>query len=152
MTSRRRFISLLPLLGTASLVHAQAVPVDPKDPQAVALGYTPDATKADKTKYPKYAPPQACANCALYQGAAGSTSGLRGQGRAGQGLVQRVYEEGLKWNATRVSRQATCPQRRLKRLRGHQGAVLRRARRRPSPQRPRCVAPIRSRRSSARKR
>jgi hypothetical protein len=77
MTSRRRFISLmpLPLLGAASLARAQAVPVDPKDPQAAALGYTPDATKADKTKFPKYAPPQACGNCALYQGAAGSTSG-----------------------------------------------------------------------------
>ena len=78
MTSRRRFISLLPLplFGTASLARAQtAVPVDPKDPQAAALGYTPDATKTDKAKYPKYAPPQACGNCALYQGAAGSTSG-----------------------------------------------------------------------------
>jgi len=77
MTSRRRFISLLPLplLGPASLSRAQAVPVDPKDPQAAALGYTPDATKTDKAKYPHYAAPQACGNCALYQGAAGSAAG-----------------------------------------------------------------------------
>jgi len=75
MTSRRRFISLLPLLGTASLARAQAVPLDPKDPQATALGYSPDATKVNKAKFPKYAAPEACGNCALYQGAAGATSG-----------------------------------------------------------------------------
>jgi hypothetical protein len=76
MTSRRRFISIVPLLGAATLARAQAAPlVDPKDPQAVALGYVPDATKTDKAKYPKYAAGQACGGCALYQGAAGSISG-----------------------------------------------------------------------------
>jgi len=75
MTSRRRFISLLPLLGAASLAQAQAVPLDPKDPQATALGYSPDATKVNKAKFPKYAAPEACGNCALYQGAAGASSG-----------------------------------------------------------------------------
>ena len=76
MTTRRRFISLVPLLGAASLARAQApAPVDPKDAQAVALGYVADATKADKAKFPKYAPGQMCGNCALYQGAAGSASG-----------------------------------------------------------------------------
>jgi len=77
MTSRRRFISLVPLLGAATLARAQAPAplVDPKDPQAVALGYVPDATKADKAKFPKYAPGQACANCALYQGKPGAASG-----------------------------------------------------------------------------
>jgi hypothetical protein len=76
MTSRRRFISLVPVLGAATLARAQAAPlVDPKDPQAQALGYTPDATKADKAKYPKYAPGQDCAGCALYQGKAGAASG-----------------------------------------------------------------------------
>ncbi len=44
--------------------------VDEKDAQAVALGYVSVATKADKTKYPKYAEGQACANCALFQGGA----------------------------------------------------------------------------------
>ena len=76
MTSRRRFISLVPLLGAAALARAQApAMVDPKDAQAVALGYVPDAAKADKAKFPKYAAGQSCANCALYQGAAGSASG-----------------------------------------------------------------------------
>ena len=69
MTSRRRFISLVPVLGAATLARAQAAPlVDPKDPQAQALGYTADATKVDKARYPKYAPGQNCAGCALYQG------------------------------------------------------------------------------------
>ena len=77
MTSRRRFIAIVPLLGAAALARAQAPapPVDPKDAQAVALGYTPDATKADKGKYPKYAPGQTCASCALYQGKAGDAAG-----------------------------------------------------------------------------
>ncbi len=77
MTSRRHFISILPFVGAASLARAQAGagPLDPQDPQAVALGYVADATKVDKTKYPKYAAPQACGNCALYQGAAGAATG-----------------------------------------------------------------------------
>ena len=77
MTSRRRFISLVPLLGAATLARGQAAAplVDPKDPQALALGYAPDASKVDKAKYPKYAAGQACASCALYQGQAGAASG-----------------------------------------------------------------------------
>ena len=76
MTSRRRFISIVPLLGAAALARAQATPlVDPKDPQAQALGYVADATKADKAKFPKYAPGQNCGGCALYQGKAGAASG-----------------------------------------------------------------------------
>ena len=77
MTSRRRFISLVPLLGAATLARGQAAAplVDPKDPQAAALGHVPDASKADKAKYPKYAADQACGNCALYQGKAGAASG-----------------------------------------------------------------------------
>src|SRR5947209_4035102 len=71
MTSRRRFLSLVPLAGAAALARAEGpAKVDPKDPQAVALGYVEDATKADKAKFTKYAPGQACSNCALYQGAA----------------------------------------------------------------------------------
>ena len=79
MTSRRRFISLVPfvpLAGAAALAQAQAPKlVDPKDPQAAALGYAPDAAKVDKAHFPKYAAGQSCGNCALYQGAAGSASG-----------------------------------------------------------------------------
>jgi len=76
MTSRRRFISLVPVLGAATLARAQSTPlVDPKDPQAQALGYTADATKVDKAKYPKYAAGQNCGSCALYQGKAGDKAG-----------------------------------------------------------------------------
>jgi len=55
-------------LASASLVQAQAPLVQETEPQAAALGYKNDATKVDKAKYPKYAPGQNCANCALYQG------------------------------------------------------------------------------------
>ena len=77
MTSRRRFISLVPLLGAATLARGQAAAplVDPKDPVAASLGYVADASKADKAKYPKYAAGQACGGCALYQGKPGASSG-----------------------------------------------------------------------------
>ncbi len=75
MPSRRRFLSLAPLLGAAALARAQPVALDPKDPAAIAQGYVVDATKVDKAKSPKYAAGQACANCALYQGAANAASG-----------------------------------------------------------------------------
>jgi High potential iron-sulfur protein len=79
MTSRRQFISSLPLAGSVLLVsraRAQAAgPLDPKDPQATALGYVEDGSKADKAKFPKYEASQNCANCQLYQGAAGAANG-----------------------------------------------------------------------------
>ena len=74
MTSRRRFLSLVPLAGAATLARAQAAaPVDPKDPTAVAFGYVVDAAQADKAKFPKYAAGQTCASCALYQGGAAAS-------------------------------------------------------------------------------
>lgn len=77
MTTRRKFIQLIPIPAIALLLPrpAAAADVDPKDPQAVALGYVADATKADKAKFPKYAGGQDCANCQLYQGKAGDPSG-----------------------------------------------------------------------------
>jgi hypothetical protein len=77
MTTRRQFIQLTPAFGMSLLAArtAWAADVDPKDPQATALGYVPDATKADKVKYPKYAAGQNCASCQLYQGKAGDASG-----------------------------------------------------------------------------
>ena len=79
-TTRRAFIQILPLAGAAALcanaaLAAGAAPtLDPKDAQAVALGYVVDATKADKAKYPKYAAGQACGSCQLYQGKAGDAA------------------------------------------------------------------------------
>lgn len=77
-TTRRQFM-IMSAAGAATLalntkVQAQAM-VAETDPQAAALGYKADASKVDKAKYTKYAAPQACGNCALYQGAAGSAAG-----------------------------------------------------------------------------
>lgn len=69
MTTRRAFIRLVPMSAMAILgtERAYAAEVDPKDPQAVALGYVVDASKADKAKFPRYSPGQDCASCQLYQ-------------------------------------------------------------------------------------
>lgn len=80
MTSRRSFIQILPLAGALALcaksaLAADPATVDPKDPQAAALGYVADASKADKAKFPKYAPGQNCGGCQLYQGKAGDATG-----------------------------------------------------------------------------
>ena len=107
MTTRRRFIQIVPLSGAAILAAcsdkapppappaaapapapapaaAPATPaaptaagpmVDDKDPTAVALGYVADASKVDKAKYANHVAGQACSNCALYQGQAGSEAG-----------------------------------------------------------------------------
>ncbi len=72
MTSRRRFIQIVPLAGAAMLAGghaaAQAPMVDENDPQAKALGYVADATKVDRNRFKQYAPGQVCTNCALWQG------------------------------------------------------------------------------------
>ena len=80
MTTRRSFIQIMPLAGALALcagavVAADLPKVDPKDPQAAALGYVTDATKVDKAKYPKYAAGQTCGSCALYQGKPTDASG-----------------------------------------------------------------------------
>ena len=77
MTTRRRFIAIVPLLGAAALARADAPAplVDPKSPQAQQLGYVPDASKVDKAKSPKYVAGQSCGSCALFQGKVGDASG-----------------------------------------------------------------------------
>lgn len=77
MTSRRSFLQVVPAAGAALLGPrlAFAADLDPKDPQAAALGYVTDATKVDKAKFPKYAAGQDCASCQLYQGKPGEASG-----------------------------------------------------------------------------
>jgi High potential iron-sulfur protein len=49
--------------------------LDEKDPQAVALGYVPDASRVDKDKYKTYVAGSMCSNCNLYQGKAGDATG-----------------------------------------------------------------------------
>jgi hypothetical protein len=72
-TTRRTF--MMQAVATGSLLagtHAMAQParLDEKDPQAVALGYVHDTTKADTKKFPKHSNDQKCSNCALFQGKA----------------------------------------------------------------------------------
>jgi hypothetical protein len=78
-TTRRVFIARIAAGGTALVAlqgHAQApAKVDEKDPQASALGYVADTTKADGKKYPKHANDQKCGGCQLYSGKAGEASG-----------------------------------------------------------------------------
>jgi High potential iron-sulfur protein len=78
MSNRREFIVQFSL-GTSALVanqaFAQGAMVADADPQATALGYKADGTKADKAKYPKYAAGQKCGTCALFQGKSGDKSG-----------------------------------------------------------------------------
>jgi hypothetical protein len=77
-TTRRVFMAQV-AVGSSALVamnvHAQPAKVDEKDPQAVALGYVSDTTKADAKKYPKHAKDQKCAGCQLFSGKAGDASG-----------------------------------------------------------------------------
>ncbi len=69
-SNRRKFIMQVSAAGSvfaASAAMAQAK-VDEKDPQAAALGYVSDTTKADLKKYPKHTPDQKCGTCQLYTG------------------------------------------------------------------------------------
>lgn len=81
MNSTRRVFVIQTVVGAgalaaAQLARAQTPPMlTETDPQAVALGYKADATKADKAKFPKYAAGQDCANCALFQGKATDAAG-----------------------------------------------------------------------------
>jgi High potential iron-sulfur protein len=78
-TSRRIFLMQVAACGTSlaavGAAHAQAVKLDEKDAQAVALGYVQDTTKADKKKFAKHSNDQKCNNCALYQGKAADAWG-----------------------------------------------------------------------------
>ena len=80
MTSRREFIRIVPLAGAALLTSrasfgADAPMLDPKNPQAVALGYVADATKVDKAKFASYAAGHDCGNCQQFKGTAGAATG-----------------------------------------------------------------------------
>jgi hypothetical protein len=71
--NRRNFLmQIAASTGTLAAARAQAQStapkVDEKDPQAAALGYVLDTTKANQTKYPKHTKDQMCGACALFQG------------------------------------------------------------------------------------
>ena len=76
--TRRVFMLQMATAAGATLAVQQAsaqAMVAESDPQAAAVGYKADASKVDKAKFPKFAASQNCANCALYQGKAGTASG-----------------------------------------------------------------------------
>ncbi len=73
---RRLLLIAVATTGLAFAVVARAqAKLDEKDPQAVALGYVDDASRADAKKFLKYAKGQTCSNCSLYQGKAGDAAG-----------------------------------------------------------------------------
>ena len=79
--SRRSFFiqslscaSVLSALALTTAAHAQATVLE-TDPQAVALGYSPDAAKTDVKKYPNYSDGRSCDGCVLFQGKAGESLG-----------------------------------------------------------------------------
>jgi hypothetical protein len=79
MKNNRRQFLIFTTAGVATLAlngkaQAQAM-LSTTDPQAMALGYVTDHTKADKTKFPNFVAGSRCGTCALYQGAANSASG-----------------------------------------------------------------------------
>ncbi len=76
-TNRRIFILQVAAAAPAlaALPALAQTKVDEKDPQAVALGYVADTTKADTKKFPKHANDQKCNNCALFQGKATDAAG-----------------------------------------------------------------------------
>ena len=77
-TSRRRLLKnvslgivLIPIAGKLVVARSADAPlVAAEDPTAKALKYVGDASKAADAK-----PGSKCANCTLYQGAAGSAQG-----------------------------------------------------------------------------
>ena len=79
--TNRRVFMLQVAAGTsaaaAGQVLAQSTPakVDPKDPQALALGYVDDTAQADASKFPKHTSDQKCATCQVYSGKAGDKTG-----------------------------------------------------------------------------
>ena len=84
MTNTRRTFFLHSLscasaLGALAMTQsAQAQPqavVLETDPQAVALGYSPDGTKTDIKKYPNYVAGRVCGGCILFQGKTGDYTG-----------------------------------------------------------------------------
>jgi hypothetical protein len=81
MQTRRIFLlksvgaaAALPLASQAFAQQA-AAKLDPKDPQAAALGYVEDHTKTDTKKFPRYTKDQQCVNCQLYTAKAGTKEG-----------------------------------------------------------------------------
>ena len=79
--SRRNFLALAGVTGAAVLAGVRpALAADmphlaESDPTAKALGYTEDASKVDKTKFPAFKPGAHCSTCNFFQGKAADAYG-----------------------------------------------------------------------------
>ena len=77
--SRRVFLlssaALAAGVSLADVASAQAAKLEESDPQASALGYVNDSSKANQAKYPAHTAAQMCSNCQLFQGKPGDASG-----------------------------------------------------------------------------
>ncbi|MGF6607680.1 hypothetical protein OKW45_002580 [Paraburkholderia sp. WSM4175] len=80
-TTRRHFLLVSAGVGSSlalsRVAFAATVPnaLSESDPQAQAVGYTEDASKVDKARFPNFAAGQSCANCSLFQGKASDAYG-----------------------------------------------------------------------------
>lgn len=86
-TSRRRFISIIPVAGAALLMSGQVLAeatkavarpsnmLDEKSKEAVAVAYSEDAAKGDKVKLKNVPVGGDCSNCGLFQGKKGDVYG-----------------------------------------------------------------------------
>jgi hypothetical protein len=63
------------LIGRACAAPADLPALDPKDPQAVTLGFVTSASKVDTAANPMYATGQDCANCMQFLGDRGASRG-----------------------------------------------------------------------------
>ncbi len=75
--TRRALLRALPVVCLpAAALHAQELPLLQEDnPTARQLGYVADAARADRQRFPQFAPGQSCRNCALYGGEAQDAQG-----------------------------------------------------------------------------
>ncbi|RXZ38622.1 iron permease [Oxalobacteraceae bacterium CAVE-383] len=75
--------------GMPVLARADMPLVSDTDPQAKAMGYVSDTSKADQKKFPKHTVAQKCNNCQLFQGKEGDAQGpcplFAGKAVAGNG-------------------------------------------------------------------
>ncbi len=65
----------MPAASPAPASTAGMPMVDETEPQALALGYVSDATRADTVKFKSYLAGSQCINCALYTGKPGDAAG-----------------------------------------------------------------------------
>ncbi|MBV8742902.1 MAG: high-potential iron-sulfur protein [Sinobacteraceae bacterium] len=64
-------IGMRPTLTQAQGAGKDLPHLDPSDPTAKALGYTEDASKVDKSKFPAFKAGAKCGNCNFFQGTTG---------------------------------------------------------------------------------